>query len=72
MTETEKPKMRKDDRLLSPKAVAEKMGLQKREIYNLISEGYFICYYPNGPGRRPVRVWESSVVAHIEAFSVKI
>lgn len=71
MVPAEKPKMQKDDKLLSPASVADMMGLKKREVYNLIAEGYFVCYYPNGPGRRPVRVWKSSVIAHIEAFSVK-
>lgn len=67
----EKPKMQPGDKLMRPKQVADLMELSVREIYNLIAEGYFVCYYPNGPGRRPVRVYKSSVIAHIEAFSVK-
>ncbi len=66
----EKPKMPVSDKLLSPGKVAEKMSISKRSVYDLISEGYFRCYYPNGPGKRPVRIWESSVIIHIEAFTV--
>jgi predicted DNA-binding transcriptional regulator AlpA len=72
MPEPEKPKMQKDDKLMTPKMVAEMMGLSVRDIYDRISEGYFTCYYPNGPKRKPVRIWRSSVIAHIEAFSIKI
>jgi len=72
MSLPEKPKMHPGDKLLSPQAVAEMMGLAKRQIYDLITEGYFVCYYPNGPNRRPVRIWKSSVIAHIEAFSIKL
>ena len=64
--------MQKDDKLMTPKAVADMMELKKSHIYDLIAEGYFTCYYPNGPNRRPVRIWRSSVIAHIEAFSIKI
>jgi predicted DNA-binding transcriptional regulator AlpA len=67
----EKPKMQKDDKLMNPRQVSELMALSVREVYNLIAEGYFICYYPNGPGKRPVRVYKSSVIAHIESFSIK-
>ena len=55
----EKPKMQKDDKLLTPQGVADLMGLKKREVYNLIAEGYFVCYYPTAitairtPGRLP-------------------
>ena len=68
----EKPKMKPGDKLLSPKRVAEKMCISKREVYNLISEGYFAggLYYINGPGRRPVRIWESFVDKHIESFTI--
>lgn len=67
---TDKPKMSPVDRLMTPKQVAGKMQLNVRTIYEMIGTGYFRVYYPNGPGRRPVRVWESSVLAHIEAFSI--
>jgi predicted DNA-binding transcriptional regulator AlpA len=70
MPVADKPKMKPGDKLLNPKKVATKMDISVRAVYDLISEGYFRCYYPNGPGRRPVRIWESSVDAHIEAFSV--
>jgi hypothetical protein len=68
----EKPKMKPGDKLLNPRSVAKKMDLSLREVYNLIAEGYFKggCYYPNGPGRRPVRIWESFVDRHIESFTV--
>ncbi len=72
MPEPEKQKLRQGDRLLSPRKVAAKMDISVREVYNLIAEGYFKggLYYINGPGRRPVRIWESFVDKHIESFTV--
>jgi predicted DNA-binding transcriptional regulator AlpA len=68
----DKPKMRAGDKLLSPRSVAKKMDISVRAVYDLIAEGYFKggCYYPNGPGRRPVRIYESAVEKHIESFTV--
>lgn len=68
--QAEKVKFSKEDKLLTPQQVADRLKCSKREAYNLIAEDYFILFYPNGYGRRPVRVWESSLVSYIEAFSV--
>lgn len=70
MEPTEKVKFTKEDKLLTPQQVADRLKCSKREAYDLIAAKYFILFYPNGPGRRPVRVWESSLVHYIESFSV--
>lgn len=65
------PKMKPGDKLLTPKQVSERLQLSVREAYNLIAEDHFDIFYPNGYGRRPVRVYESSLLVYIERNSVK-
>lgn len=71
MIEPVNPKMKPGEKLLTPQQVADRLGLSKREAYNLIAEDHFDIFYPNGYGRRPVRIYESSLVVYIERNSVK-
>jgi len=71
MQDAVNPKMKPGDKLLTPQQVADRLCLSKREAYNLIAEDHFDIFYPNGYGRRPVRVYESSLVLYIERNSVR-
>ncbi len=51
------------DRLLRPQAVADRLQVTTRQVYNLIAQAHFRVMRV---GERSIRIWESSVFEYMD------